>query len=197
MNRENRSSRNQPLVPRGFKPKLGQNSVGRDPFFQCQPNLQSPEGIRLAPYVRTLPLVVDAMLDLAQVGSEDTLYDLGCGDGRILIRAAQRFGTQGVGVDIDPERILEAQQRAQEAQVQDRVTFLQQDLLTLDLTPATVVSCYLLPSSHLLIRDKLRSQLRPGARLVTHSFDMGDWPPTATTTVSDVINTYTIYLWRI
>ena len=124
MNRKNRSSRDRPLAPRGFKPKLGQNSVGRDPFFQRQSNRQSPEGIHLAPYVRTLPLVVDAMLDLAQVGSEDTLYDLGCGDGRILIRAAQRFGTRGVGVDIDPERILEAQQRAQEAQVQDRVTFL-------------------------------------------------------------------------
>ena len=80
-----------------FQTKLGQNSVGRDPFFQCQPNPQSPEGISLAPYVRTLPLVVDAMLDLAQVGSEDTLYDLGCGDGRILIRAAQRFGTRGMG----------------------------------------------------------------------------------------------------
>ncbi|MFT0812234.1 SAM-dependent methyltransferase [Synechococcus sp. OH20] len=192
MNRKKRSSRDQPSARRGFKPKLNHNLLGRDPFFHGQPNRLS-----LAPYVRTLPSVVDAMLDLAQVGREDVLYDLGCGDGRILIRAAQRFGTRGVGVDIDPERILEAQQRAQEAQVQDRVIFLQQDLLNLDLAPATVVSCYLLPRSHLLIRDKLRSQLRPGARLVTHSFDMGDWPPTATTTVSDVINTYTIYLWQI
>lgn len=147
--------------------------------------------------MRTLPVVIDAMLDLAQVRGEDTLYDLGCGDGRVLIRAAQRFGTRGVGVDIDPERILEARQQAQAAGVQDQVNFLQQDLLTLDLAPATVVSCYLLPRSNLLIRDKLRSELQAGARLVTHSFDMGDWLPTATTTVSDVINTYTVYLWQI
>ncbi len=168
------------MAPRGFKPI--QNRSGRE---------------SLAPYVRTLPLVIDAMLDLAQVRGDDLLYDLGCGDGRIPIRAAQRCGTRGLGVDIDPERILEAQQAAQAAQVQDRVSFRQQDLLTLDLSPATVVTCYLLPRSHLLIRDKLRTELRPGARLVTHTFDMGDWPPTATTTVSDVINTYTIYLWRI
>ncbi|MCJ2543147.1 SAM-dependent methyltransferase [Thermostichus vulcanus] len=180
------------MTPRGFKPKVGQNSNRRDPF--PDPNSST---ISLAPYVRTLPVVIDAMLDLAQVGSEDTLYDLGCGDGRVLIRAAQRFGTRGVGVDIDPERILEAEQQAQAAGVQDRVNFLQQDLLTLDLAPATVVSCYLLPRSNLLIRDKLRSELQAGARLVTHSFDMGDWIPTATTTVSDVINTYTIYLWQI
>ncbi|MCF2972048.1 methyltransferase domain-containing protein [Synechococcus sp. Nb3U1] len=177
------------MAPRGFKP--------RDP--SCSGGAERPklEAISLAPYVRTLPLVIDAMLDLARVGAEDTLYDLGCGDGRVLIRAAQRFGTRGVGVDIDPERILEAQQRAQEAQVQDRVQFLEQDLLTVDLSPATVVSCYLLPRSHLLIRDKLRSEVQAGARLITHSFDMGDWIPTTTTTVSDVINTYTIYLWQL
>ncbi|MEN9226792.1 MAG: class I SAM-dependent methyltransferase, partial [Thermostichus sp. DRC_bins_24] len=170
------------MAPRGFKP--------RDPSRSKRSEHQQPEATSLAPYVRTLPLVIDAMLELAQVGAEDTLYDLGCGDGRVLIRAAQRFGTPGLGVDIDPERIREARQRAQEAQVQERVQFLQQDLLTVDLSPATVVCCYLLPRSNLLIRDKLRSELQPGARLVTHSFDMGDWLPTATATASDVINTY-------
>lgn len=151
----------------------------------------------LAPYVRTLPVVIEAMLQLAQVGSEDLLYDLGCGDGRIVIRAAEGYGAKGLGVDLDPERIREAKQQAKARGVTDRVQFKRLDLLKLDLSPATVVTLYLLPDTQLQIRKKLRQELQPGARIVSHSFDLGDWQPTGTAQASDVINIYPIYLWQV
>ncbi len=151
----------------------------------------------LAPYVRTLPIVVDAMLKLARVSADDRVYDLGCGDGRIVIAAAQQYGAHGLGVDLDPDRIHEAKQQARQLGVADRVRFRQQDLLSLNLAPATVVALYLLPNSHLRLRDKLRAELAPGSRIVTHSFDLGDWAPSQTGQVSDVINTYPVYLWEI
>ncbi|MBD2103690.1 class I SAM-dependent methyltransferase [Leptolyngbya sp. FACHB-261] len=137
------------------------------------------------------------MLALAQVTAEDLVYDLGCGDGRIVITAAEQWGARGLGVDLDPERIREAKQRAKQAGIEHLVRFKQQNLLNLKLSPATVVALYLLPGSNLRLRDKLRSELAPGSRIVTHSFDMGDWPPSQVTQVSDVINTYPIYLWQL
>ncbi len=154
-------------------------------------------GVRLAPYVRTLPVVIEAMLQLGQVSEQDQLYDLGCGDGRIVITAAELYGARGLGVDLDPERIQEARQQARARGVADQVRFKVMDLQKLDLSPATVVTLYLLPETQLQIRDKLRRELHPGARILTHSFHLGDWLPTATTQVSDVINTYSIYLWQI
>ncbi len=151
----------------------------------------------LAPYVRTLPQVIDAMLALGKVTQADCVYDLGCGDGRILLTAAQKCGATGLGIDIDPERIQEANATVDHLGLGSRIQFTQQDLLEVDLSPATVVTFYLLPESNLRLREKLQTELAPGSRVITHSFHMGDWRPTRTARVSDVINTYTIYLWEI
>lgn len=146
------------------------------------------------PYVPTPPEVVDRMLALARVGKSDTLYDLGCGDGRIVIAAARRFGAHGVGVDLNPERIAEARANAREAGVEKRVRFRQGDLFETDLAPASVVSLYLLPDINLKLRPRLWSQLKPGARVVSHAFDMGpDWPPQE----KAVVDGRSIYLWTI
>lgn len=151
----------------------------------------------LAPYVRTLPQVIKAMLELGQVTEADCVYDLGCGDGRILITAAKQYGAKGIGVDLDPDRVQDATNAARQLGLVPRIRFKQQDLLKVDLSPATVVTFYLLPESNLRLRQKLQTELASGSRIITHSFDMGDWPPTRTTQVSDVINTYNIYLWEI
>jgi SAM-dependent methyltransferase len=143
------------------------------------------------PYVPTPQPVVDAMLQLAQVNKNDVIYDLGSGDGRIPITAAQRFGIRGVGVDINPQRIQEANANAQKAGVTDRVQFRQQDLFQTDLREASVVSLYLLPDVNLKLRPKLLRELRPGTRIVSHAFDMGDWKPQQVQQVDGK----TIYLW--
>lgn len=145
------------------------------------------------PYVPTPHAVVEEMLRLAKVTPDDVLYDLGCGDGRIVIAAAQRFGARGVGVDINPQRISEAQANAQQAGVTDRVQFLQQDLFATDLHAATVVTLYLLPTVNLQLRSILLEQLKPGSRVVSHEFHMDDWRPDRTVRVGD----HKIYLWVI
>src|SRR5690606_32741577 len=133
-------------------------------------------------FVPTREAVVEAMLDVAKVGSDDIVYDLGCGDGRIVIAAARR-GARGVGIDIDPKRIQEANANAKDAGVTDRVMFLEQDLFTSDIREATVVTLYLLPGLNLKLRPILMEQLRPGTRIVSHDFDMGDWKPEETVQV--------------
>jgi SAM-dependent methyltransferase len=132
------------------------------------------------PYVPTPLPVVDAMLDLAQVRKEDTLYDLGCGDGRIVVRAARRFGCRGVGVDLNPERVAEAIERARREDVAQLTRFEVGDVFTFDFSRATVVTMYLLPSVNLKLRPRLLKELKPGTRIVSHDFDMGDWTPEAT-----------------
>src|SRR5688500_399367 len=135
-----------------------------------------PQAQSLAPYVPTPEDVVDRMLTLAEVKEGDVVYDLGCGDGRIPIAAARR-GARGVGVDIDPRRIEESNANAKAAGVEGRVEFRLQDALTVDVSPATVVTLYLLSSSNLKLRPMLTKQLKPGARIVSHAFSMGyDWP---------------------
>jgi 2-polyprenyl-3-methyl-5-hydroxy-6-metoxy-1,4-benzoquinol methylase len=129
------------------------------------------------PYVPTPTAVVNAMLSLGNVKKNDVLYDLGSGDGRIAITAAQKFGTRGTGIDIDPQRIQEANQNAQKAGVTNLVQFRQQDLFQTDFSKATVVTLYLLPEINLKLRPRLLSQLKPGTRIVSHAFDMGDWKP--------------------
>jgi SAM-dependent methyltransferase len=141
------------------------------------PAIQEYEHGGDVPYVPTPHDVVEQMLKLAGVKKTDVVYDLGCGDGRIVIMAAQKFGARGVGIDIDPERIAEAKQNAEQAGVTDRVKFIQQNLFDADIREATVVTLYLLPSVNLRLRPKLLEQLKPGARVVSHSFDMGDWKP--------------------
>jgi precorrin-6B methylase 2 len=146
------------------------------------------------PFVPTPQEVVDRMLALAKVGKNDTLYDLGCGDGRIVITAAKQFGARGVGIDLNPERIAEAHENAKKAGVGGRVTFRQANLFETDLSPASVVSLYLLPEVNLKLRPRLWSQLKPGSRVVSHAFDMGpEWPPEQTVDADG----RTIYLWTI
>ena len=143
------------------------------------------------PYVPTPPKVVDAMLELAQVKKGEVVYDLGCGDGRIVIQAAKRHGARGVGIDIDPDRVDEARKKAKEAGVADRVKFTQQDLFETDFREANVVALYLLQSLNLKLRPLLLEQLKPGSRIVSHAFDMGSWEPDQTVHVDG----YTAYLW--
>lgn len=141
--------------------------------------------------------VITAMLEAAEVGPDDVVYDLGCGDGRVVIAAASRYGARGVGVDLDPERIREARENAGRAGVTDRVTFLVQDLFATDVRPATVVALYLSPEINLKLRPKLLAELRPGARVVSHDFDMGDWLPRRTIEVPLVPRVRRVFLWTI
>ncbi len=151
----------------------------------------------LAPYVPTPYDVVNRMLELAEVTRDDVVYDLGCGDGRIVITAAERFGARGVGIDYDPERIAEANANAARRGVQDLVTFIHQDAMAADVSEATVVTLYLLSSSNRRLRPILTRQLRPGARIVSHAFRMGDWRPDVTHEFEDERGTpRTLHLWR-
>jgi hypothetical protein len=142
------------------------------------------------PFVPTPHVVVEEMLRLAGVGPDDFVIDLGSGDGRILIAAAKKFAARGVGVDLDPDRIAESVTNAGAAGVADRVAFLRQDLFKFDIGQATVVTMYLLPSVNLRLRPRLLRELRPGTRLVSHDFDMGDWQPDQKSTVRK-----NVFLW--
>jgi ribosomal protein L11 methylase PrmA len=128
-------------------------------------------------YVPTPEAVVDAMLKVAKVTSKDVVYDLGCGDGRIVVTAAKAYGARGVGIDIDPQRITEARANVTSAGVANRVTIMQADLFETDISAASVVTLYLLPSLNLKLMPKLMKELKPGTRIVSHAFDMGDWAP--------------------
>ena len=157
-----------------------------------QPLVRVPD----VPYEPTPHDVVSEMLRLAQVGANDVVYDLGCGDGRIVIAAAQRFGARGVGVDIDANLINQAEANAKTAGVERRVKFLVQDAMTVDVSDATVVTLYLLSASNVKLRPILTRQLRRGARIVSHSFAMGDWEPEVVDTFRDANGTSrTLYLW--
>jgi SAM-dependent methyltransferase len=159
--------------------------------------LQPPD-LSLAPYVVTGQEVVDEMLRLAGVGKEDMVYDLGSGDGRVIIAAARLYGARGIGFELDPELVRRAQDNARRANVSHLVEFRRQDVLTVDLSPATVVTVYLSREANLKLRPHLLSQLRPGARVVSHEFDMGDWRPSAVLRVRDDAGGFqTLYLWRI
>jgi SAM-dependent methyltransferase len=151
----------------------------------------------LAPYVPTPEDVVERMLTLADVKAGDVVYDLGCGDGRIPIAAARR-GARGVGIDIDPRRIAESRANAKAAGVTDRVEFRIQDAMTVDVSPATVVTLYLLSSSNARLRPILTRQLKPGARIVSHAFSMGSaWPADKVDTFTSARgDSVTLYLWR-
>lgn len=145
------------------------------------------------PFVASELEVVDAMLALAGVGPDDVVYDLGCGDGRIVNRAAKALGARGVGVDIDPRRIADARRSARFSGISDRVEFRVEDLFETELTGATVVALYLLPEVNLRLRPRLLTRLRPGARVVSNTWDMGSWRPDRTVTVHGK----TLYLWTI
>ena len=158
-------------------------------LVQAMPAVREPDVI----YVPTPNEVVAKMLELARVTPGDTVYDLGCGDGRIVIAAAQQYGARGVGVDIDPQRIAEARENAQEGRVSDRVRFVLGDLFETDISGATVVTLYLLTDLNIKLRPKLLAELRPGTRVVSHAFSMGEWQPERMAEVSGS----RVYLWRV
>jgi SAM-dependent methyltransferase len=152
------------------------------------PALRTPDVI----YVPTRQTVVDAMLKVANVKAGDVVYDLGCGDGRIPVSAA-KLGARAVCIDIDPKRIAEANENVKKNAVGDRVRVQHQDLFTTDLSEASVVTLYLLPSLNLKLRPTLWKTLKPGTRIVSHDFDMGDWKPEQTLNVDGA----TVYYWTI
>jgi SAM-dependent methyltransferase len=158
-------------------------------FGQEAPPARKPDVV----YVPTPPEVVTEMLKLAGVTKDDVVYDLGSGDGRIVIAAAKEFGARGVGVEISPKLVAEARANAERAGVADRVRFVEQDLFAADLREATVVTLYLLPELNLKLRPKLLAELRPGARVVSHLFDMEDWKPDRTFTWDR--DDTEVYLW--
>ncbi len=141
--------------------------------------------------------VVHAMLELAGVNAGDTVYDLGCGDGRIVIAAARRYGARGVCVDIDPQRIAESRENARRDGVTDRIRFLNEDLLRTDIGGATVITLFLTPELNLALRPKLLRDLRPGTRIVSHWHGMGDWKPQQTRNVQSETGWRSIFLWTV
>ncbi len=146
------------------------------------------------PFVPTPQPVVDRMLELAKVTPDDLIYDLGSGDGRIVITAAKRYGARGIGIDLDPQRVSEARANAREAGVDGKVQFVNGDLFKTDLSKASVVTLYLLNSVNRDLRPRLWKQLKVGTRVVSHAFDMGDeWPPERT----EEVDGRTIYYWTI
>ncbi len=157
----------------------------REAFAQDTPQLD-------VPYVPTPQVVVDRMIQLGNVDAKDVVYDLGCGDGRLVITAAQK-GARGTGVDLNPARISEANANAKKAGVTNRVQFKVANLFETDVSPASVVTLYLLPEVNLKLRPQLWKQLKVGTRVVSHAFDMGDWAPEQTVRVDGK----TIYAWTI
>jgi SAM-dependent methyltransferase len=155
------------------------------------PSLRAPD----VHYEPTPPDVVEVMLRLGNVKAGDIVYDLGCGDGRIVIRAVHEFGARGVCVDIDPQRITESRENAHAAGVADQIRFLNQDLLATEVSEATVVMLFLSPALNLAVRPKLLRELKPGARIVSHWHDMGDWKPQKTLRVQSSGRERPVYLW--
>lgn len=156
---------------------------------QAAPAPRRPDVI----YVPTPDEVVEAMLQVAKVTKNDVVYDLGTGDGRIPVTAARKYGARGVGIDIDPQRIKEATENVQKSGVADRVRIVQGDLFEANISEATVVTLYLLPSLNVKLMPKLMKDLRPGTRIVSHAFDMGDWKPEQELDV----NGRKVYFWTI
>ena len=157
-------------------PLLAFASVGTTVMLAQPPPLRTPD-IYFTP---TDQPVADAMLRLARITKDDIVYDLGSGDGRIPILAAQKYGARGVGIELDPRLIALSREVAREGEVADRVTFIEGDLFTSDISAATVVTLYLSPTINNRLEPKLRRELRPGTRIVSHQFPIGDWPPDET-----------------
>ena len=165
-------------------------ALAGSPAFSQQEPSRKPD----VPYVPTPQPVVDKMLEIAKVGKDDVVYDLGCGDGRIVITAAKERGARGVGIDLNPERITEAKANAEAAGVDGKVKFMVGDLFTADFSEASVVTLYLLPDVNRALRPQLWKQLKIGTRVVSHDFDMGpEWPPEKV----ERIGSKTIYYWTI
>ncbi|HEY9631966.1 MAG TPA: class I SAM-dependent methyltransferase [Coleofasciculaceae cyanobacterium] len=180
--------------------KLDANTQSSQPIAQTEqpaPTTQPQERPADVPYVPTPNEVVIEMLKLANVTGDDILYDLGSGDGRIPITAAQKFGTRGIGVEINPKLVEESRANAEKAGVADRVKFLQQDLFKTDLSDATVVTLFLMSHVNLKLRPKLIGELKPGTRIVSHTFHLGEWKPERVVQVQELNSTRaaTLYYW--
>jgi SAM-dependent methyltransferase len=161
------------------------------------PLSQAQEG-KIVPYVPTPQAVVDRMLELAQVKKGDVVYDLGSGDGRIVVTAAKKYGVKAIGFEIDPQRIKESHENIKKAGVENLVEIRQQDIRTVDLSQASVLTMYLLPEVNLMIRPNIWKQMKPGSRIVSHDFDMGDWKPLKTEQIKDDSSwDHTLYLWHV
>lgn len=145
------------------------------------------------PYVPTPMDVVEAMLDLAKVSKNDVVYDLGCGDGRIVVTAAKKYGATGIGVDLNPERIKEANENAKEKGVEKKVKFYEGNLFDFDFSKASVLTLYLLPDVNLQLMPKILKEMKPGSRVISHAFDMGNWEPDKQISVDG----RTVYLWTV
>jgi Mycolic acid cyclopropane synthetase len=158
----------------------------------------SDEGKKIVPYVPTPQEVVERMLELAGVKKGDVVYDLGSGDGRIVVTAAKKYGVKAIGFEIDPERIKESKENIKKAGVGNLVEIRQQDIRTVDLSQASVLTMYLLPEVNLMIRPNIWKQMKPGSRVVSHDFDMGDWKPLKTENIKDSSSwDHTLYLWHV
>jgi len=158
----------------------------------------SDEGKKIVPYVPTPQEVVERMLELAGVKKGDVVYDLGSGDGRIVVTAAKKYGVKAIGFEIDPERIKESHENIKKAGVGNLVEIRQQDIRTVDLSQASVLTMYLLPEVNLMIRPNIWKQMKPGSRVVSHDFDMGDWKPLKTENIKDSSSwDHTLYLWHV
>jgi len=157
----------------------------------CAPGRRLPD----VPYVVTPDRVIEEMLQIASVGPNDLLYDLGSGDGRIVIAAARRSGTRGVGIEIDPALIEVANENARQAGVTHLVRFVHGDIFVADFAQATVVTLYLLPELNLRLRPRLLTELAPGTRVVSHNYDMGSWVPQRSIRITVDSRTHYIYFW--
>ena len=178
--------------PRYHQKRMPSTRIALALFLSFGAGAQAPQTPDVH-FVPTPAAVVDAMLKVANVTASDVVYDLGSGDGRIVIAAAQKFGARGVGIELDPRLVDQANKNARKAGVADKVTFLSVDLFRADISQATVVTLYLLPSINLRLQPKLMRELKPGARVVSHRFDMGGWKPEQEVTVRGAH----VYLWTI
>jgi SAM-dependent methyltransferase len=168
---------------------------GGDVVLAQQSELESK---KIVPFVPTPQDVVERMLELAQVKSGDVVYDLGSGDGRIVLTAAKKYGVKAVGFEIDRDLIRESREKIRREKIEHLAEIREQDILTVDLSPATVVTMYLLPEVNLKLRPNVWRELKPGSRVVSHDFDMGDWKPHKVEHVKDSSGwDHTLYLWRV
>ena len=180
---------------------LASAARAQNPSSSGRPDLRSPTLGEEVPYIKTPQVVVDKMLDLAGVGPDDFLIDLGSGDGRIVITAAQKRGARGFGVELDPSLVEASNAAARKAGVAERARFFARDLFETDIAQASVLTMYLLPEFNVRLRPRILAELRPGTRVVSHDWDMGDWRPDAKAVVEGLVkpvmpmHSSTVYLW--
>jgi PBP1b-binding outer membrane lipoprotein LpoB len=193
-----RQTQNENQPPTNSAANQSAKNAGKSNADNMTADIRVVENVPEVPYVPTKELVVDKMLEMADVKGTDVLWDLGSGDGRIPITAAKRFGTRGVGVDIDPQRVKEANENARKNNVTDKVRFIEEDLFNVDFSEATVVTLYLLPEVNLRLRPKLLDSLKPGTRIVSHNYDMGNWQPEKVEVVKmSADDDHIVYFWRV